>query len=88
MWTFADDVVHYQRHLSAYPFRENAGLESVGAEAVSVLQLKQQSTLSQVRVDDYNYRTADMDLSAKWQNSAVSGGAGSLNVWGLHHKTP
>ena len=88
VWTFADDVAHYQRHLSAYPFRENAGLESVGAEAVSVLQLKQQSTLSQVRVDDYNYRIADRDLSAQWQNSAVSGVLGSLNVWGLHHKTP
>ena len=88
VWTFADDVAHYQRHLSAYPFRENAGLESVGAEAVSVLQLKQQSTLSQVRVDDYNYRIADRDLSAQWQNPAVSGVSGSLNVWGLHHKTP
>ena len=88
VWIFADDVVHYQRHLPAYPFRENAGLESVGVEAVSVLQLKQQSMLSQIRVDDYNYRTADRDLSAKWQNPAVSGVSGSLNVWGLHHKTP
>ena len=88
VWIFADDVVHYQRHLPAYPFRENAGLESVGVEAVSVLQLKQQSMLSQVRVDDYNYRTTDRDLSAKWQNPAVSGVSGSLNVWGLHHKTP
>ena len=88
VWIFADDVVHYQRYLPAYPFRENAGLESVGVEAVSVLQLKQQSMLSQIRVDDYNYRTADRDLSAKWQNPAVSGVSGSLNVWGLHHKTP
>ena len=80
VWIFADDVVHYQRHLPAYPFRENAGLESVGVEAVSVLQLKQQSMLSQVRVDDYNYRTADRDLSAKWQNPAVSGVSGSLNA--------
>ena len=88
VWTFADDVAHYQRHLPAYPFPENAGLESVGVEAVSVLQLKQQSMLSQVRVDDYNYRTTDRDLSAKWQNPAVSGVSGSLNVWGLHHKTP
>ncbi|ULJ59375.1 type VI secretion system Vgr family protein [Wielerella bovis] len=88
VWTFADDVAHYQRHLSAYAFRENAGLESVGAEAVSVLQLKQQSALRQVRVDDYNYRTMDVDLSAQWQNPAVSGVSGSLNIWGLHHKTP
>ena len=88
VWTFADDMAHYQRTLPIYPFRENAGLESVGEEAVHALQLKQQAVLSHIRVDEYNYRRVETDLSAQWQNPESSAVSGSINVWGLHHKTP
>ncbi|ULJ64498.1 type VI secretion system tip protein VgrG [Wielerella bovis] len=88
IWHFADSTSAYQRSEYTVPYRENAGLESVGREVLSEFRMMQQAADTQIRIDDYNYRTATTSLVAEYMPAHQTAVDGSLIQWGLHHKTP
>lgn len=88
IWHFADSTTAYQRSEYTVPYRENAGLESVGREALSEFRMIQQAADTKIRIDDYNYRTATTSLVAEYTPTRQTAVDGSLIQWGLHHKTP
>ena len=88
IWHFADSTSAYQRLEYTVPYRENAGLESVGREVLSEFRMMQQAADTQIRIDDYNYRTATTSLVAEYMPAHQTAVDGSLIQWGLHHKTP
>ena len=88
IWHFADSTTAYQRSEYTVPYRENAGLESVGREALSEFRMIQQAADTKIRIDDYNYRSATTSLVAEYTPTRQTVVDGSLIQWGLHHKTP
>ena len=88
IWHFADSTTAYQRSEYTVPYRENAGLESVGREALSEFRMIQQAADTKIRIDDYNYRSATTSLVAEYTPTRQTVVDGSLTQWGLHHKTP
>ncbi|HEY4291977.1 type VI secretion system Vgr family protein [Luteibacter sp.] len=73
------------RHEANLPYRRDAGLESVGDEAVTRLGVRHRSVPGAVRVDDYNHRTAEVALLA------TDGDAAGIHLdhrWGTHHASP
>ena len=88
IWHFADSTNAYQRSEYTVPYRENAGLESVGREVLSAFRMIQQAADTKIRIDDYNYRTATTSLVAEYTPTRQTAVDGSLIQWGLHHKTP
>lgn len=82
----ADSPIHYKRNTSCERYREPAGLESDGREAVTHWQVHYRAARARVRLMDYNYRVADHVLDVV--HAAPPGAPamlGSDTHWGEHY---
>jgi type VI secretion system secreted protein VgrG len=86
---FGDSLDTYQRNGRTVPFRQNAGLESAGAEAIRTLDRETKRIVQSVQLNDYNHRQADVSLLVE-HNAAPSDTTtnGVDTLWGEHYRTP
>ncbi|SIO64448.1 type VI secretion system Vgr family protein [Paraburkholderia phenazinium] len=86
---FGDDLDAYLRNQRTVPFRRDAGLNSVGAEAVKSLRRHMQRVPEAVQVNDYNHRRADVSLLAEENAARDDRTTNAVDCrWGEHYETP
>ncbi|MFC0086482.1 type VI secretion system Vgr family protein [Dyella flava] len=86
---FGDDIDAYDRSGLTVPLRADAGLESVGAEAVKSLAQRRRRVTQSVRLHDNNHRTAGVSLLTDANLARDdSTTAGTDYRWGEHQKDP
>jgi type VI secretion system secreted protein VgrG len=86
---FGDDLDAYARSQRIVPLRSDAGLESVGVEAVKSLERHTRRVPESVQLNDYNHRQAGVPLLVE-QNVARDDKTTNAvdSRWGEHYETP
>jgi len=86
---FGDDLDAYARSQKIVPLRSDAGLESVGVEAVKSLERHTRRVPESVQLNDYNHRQAGVPLLVE-QNVARDDKTTNAvdSRWGEHYETP
>ncbi|CAB3769672.1 type VI secretion system Vgr family protein [Paraburkholderia solisilvae] len=85
---FGDDLDAYARNQRVVPLRRDAGLESVGAEAVKSLKRHMRRVLEAVRLHDYDHRQADVSLLVDQNAARDDTTTNAIDYrWGEHYKT-
>ncbi|SDG40738.1 type VI secretion system Vgr family protein [Paraburkholderia phenazinium] len=86
---FGDDLDAYLRNQRTVPFRRDAGLNSVGAEAIKSLRRQTQRVPEAVQVNDYNHRQADVSLLVEENVARDDKTTNAVDCrWGEHYETP
>ncbi|WP_027797873.1 type VI secretion system Vgr family protein [Paraburkholderia acidipaludis] len=86
---FGDDLDAYARKQRTVPYRRDAGLESVGADAIKSLRRRTQRVPQSVRLHDYNHRQADVSLLVEENTARGDKTTNAVDYhWGEHYETP
>lgn len=86
---FGDDLDAYARNQRTVPFRRDAGLESVGAEAIKSLERHTRRVPEAVRLNDYNHRQAGVSLLVEENTARDDKTTNAVDYhWGEHYETP
>ncbi|RDK01953.1 type VI secretion system tip protein VgrG [Paraburkholderia lacunae] len=86
---FGDDLDAYARNQRTVPFRRDAGLESVGAEAIKSLERHTRRVPGAVRLNDYNHRQAGVSLLVEENAARDDKTTNAVDYrWGEHYETP
>ena len=86
---FGDDLDAYARHQRTVSFRRDAGLESVGVEAIKSLERQMLRVPEAVRLHDYNHRQADVSLLVEENTARGDKTTHAVDYhWGEHYETP
>lgn len=86
---FGDDLDAYARPGLDVPYREDAGLEAGGAQAIRTLGERATRVPRAVVVNDYNHRTASVALLREGDGAPGDATTGpAQTIWGPHHPTP
>jgi type VI secretion system secreted protein VgrG len=84
-----DDIDAYARNQLSAPLRADAGLESVGAEAIKTLIRRRRRVVQAVQLNDYNHRTASTPLLTQENAARGDTTTGAVEyLWGEHYPTP
>jgi len=85
---FGDDLDAYARHQRVVPLRHDAGLESVGAEAIKSLERRTKRVVQGVNLNDYNHRNAAVELLVEHNAAPEDKTTHAIDYrWGEHYKT-
>ncbi|PLZ04034.1 type VI secretion system tip protein VgrG [Burkholderia sp. WAC0059] len=86
---FGDDLDAYARNQRTVPLRHDAGLESVGAEAIKSLARHTRRVPEAVRLNDYNHRQAGVSLLVEENAARDDKTTNAIDYhWGEHYETP
>jgi type VI secretion system secreted protein VgrG len=85
---FGDDLDAYARHQRVVPLRHDAGLESVGAEAIKSLERHTKRVAQSVSLNDYNQRNAAVKLLVEHNAAPDDRTTDAVEYrWGEHYQT-
>jgi type VI secretion system secreted protein VgrG len=85
---FGDDLDAYARHQRVVPLRHDAGLESVGAEAIKSLERRTKRIVEGVRLNNYNQRNAALNLVVEQNAAPDDKTTDAVDYrWGEHYET-
>jgi type VI secretion system secreted protein VgrG len=86
---FGDDLDAYARNQRIVPLRSDAGLESVGVEAVKSLERHTRRVPESVQLNDYNHRQAGVPLLVEKNVARDDKTTNAVDSrWGEHYETP